>query len=251
MVRYVMVAEERSRELRAQGARLDAAARSAPGRRYLEAVREGTSAAKKPLGLVWVVAPSYSIAATGLKKALGGKADVRIGEEPSAARSPAATSPSCVVLYAGGMEEDCLEGMGRIRELYPSVPLLVLGSHLDLALARATLKNGADGFVHAGMHPAQVLSAVEVVQKGELAAPRQLLSYLLSQNENPKIGDISARQGEILEMVVEGLSNAEIAGRLYLSESTIKQHLRGAYKVLGVRNRTEAAKTMREHARGV
>jgi DNA-binding NarL/FixJ family response regulator len=54
-----------------------------------------------------------------------------------------------------------------------------------------------------------------------------------------------------LEMVVEGLSNAEIAGRLYLSESTIKQHLRGAYKVLGVRNRTEAAKTMREHARGV
>jgi DNA-binding NarL/FixJ family response regulator len=92
---------------------------------------------------------------------------------------------------------------------------------------------------------------VEVVQKGELAAPRQLLSYLLSQKENPKIGDISARQGEILEMVVEGLSNAEIAGRLYLSESTIKQHLRGAYKVLGVRNRTEAAKTMREHARGV
>jgi DNA-binding NarL/FixJ family response regulator len=246
MVRYVMVAEERSRELRAQGARLDAAARSAPGRRYLEAVREGTNAAKKPLGLVWVVAPSYSIAAAGLQKVLEGKADVRIGEESSAA-----TSPSCVVLYAGGMEEDCLEGMGRIRELYPSVPLLVLGSHLDLALARATLKNGADGFVHAGMHPAQVLSAVEVVQKGELAAPRQLLSYLLSQNENPKIGDISARQGEILEMVVEGLSNAEIAGRLYLSESTIKQHLRGAYKVLGVRNRTEAAKTMREHARGV
>jgi DNA-binding NarL/FixJ family response regulator len=242
----VIGAEGRSRELRAQGAQLDAAARAAPGRRHLEAVREGTSAAKKPLGLVWVVAPSYSIAAAGLKKALGGKADVRIGEESSAA-----TNPSCVVLYAGGMEEDCLEGMGRIRELYPGVPLLVLGSHLDLALARATLKKGADGFVHAGMHPAQVLRAVEVVQKGELAAPRQLLGYLLRQKEDPKIEGLSARQGEILEMVVEGLSNAEIAGRLYLSESTIKQHLRGAYKVLGVRNRTEAAKTMREHARGV
>src|SRR4051794_29126115 len=246
MVRYVMVVEERSRELRAKGAQIDAAARAAPGRRYLEAVREGTNAAKKPLGLVWVVAPSYSIAAAGLQKALGDKADVRIGEESSAA-----TSPSCVVLYAGGMEGDCLEGMGRIRELYPGVPLLVLGSHLDLALARATLKNGADGFVHAAMHPAQVLRAAEVVQKGELAVPRQLLSYLLRQNENPKIEDISARQREILEMVMEGLSNAEIAGRLYLSESTIKQHLRGAYKVLGVRNRTEAAKTMRGHARGV
>jgi DNA-binding NarL/FixJ family response regulator len=53
-----------------------------------------------------------------------------------------------------------------------------------------------------------------------------------------------------LELAVEGLSNAEIAGRLYLSESTIKQHLRAVYKVLGVRNRTEAAKTMRDHARG-
>jgi DNA-binding NarL/FixJ family response regulator len=54
-----------------------------------------------------------------------------------------------------------------------------------------------------------------------------------------------------LELIVEGLSNTEIAGRLYLSESTVKQHLRAAYKLLGVSNRTEAAKTMREHDRGV
>jgi DNA-binding NarL/FixJ family response regulator len=230
-------------ELRAQGAQIDAAARAAPPRRHLEAVREATNAAKKPLGLVWVLSPSYSITTEGLKQTLEGKADVRIGGE-----SPTG-SPSCVVLYAAsGMEEGWREGMGRIRELYPGVPLLVLGSQLDLALAWATLKNGADGFVHAQMHPAQVLSAVEVVQKGELAAPRQLLGYFLSQNENPKIWDLSARQREILEMVVEGLSNAEIAGRLYLSESTIKQHLRVAYKELGVRNRTQAAKTMREHS---
>src|SRR5215212_5750278 len=195
-------AEERWRELRAQGAQIDAAARAEPPRRRLEAVPAATSATKKPLGLVWVVTPSYSITTEGLKQVLEGKAEVRIGEESSAG------SPSCVVLYAGGMEEGCLEGMGRIRELYPGVPLLVFGSQLDLALARAALKNGANGFVHAQMHPAQVLRAVEVVQKGELAAPRQLLGYLLSHNETPKIGELSARQGEILEMVVEGLSNA-------------------------------------------
>ena len=90
---------------------------------------------------------------------------------------------------------------------------------------------------------------MEVVQKGELAAPRQLLGYLLSQEETPELGDLSARQREVLELVVEGLSNAEIAGRLYLTESTIKQHLRAAYKLLGVRNRTEAAKMMKTHAR--
>src|SRR5215208_1420813 len=233
-------------ELRAQGAQLDAAARAAPPRRHLEAVPGATSAAK-PLGLVLVLTPSYSITTEGLKKILEGKAEVKIGGESCAG------SPSCVVLYAGGMQEEgCLEGMGRIRELYPGVPLLVLGSQLDLGLACAALKNGADGFVHAQMHPRQVLRAVEVVQKGELAAPRGLLGYyLLSENENQKIGGLSIRQQEILEMVVEGLSNAEIAGRLYLSESTIKQHLRAVYKVLGVHNRTQAAKTMREHAGGV
>src|SRR5215217_8208609 len=89
-------------ELRAQGAQIDAAARAEPPRRHLEAVREATSAAKKPLGLLWVLSPSYSITMAGLKKALEGKADVRIGGE-----SPTG-SPSCVVLYAGGgMEEDC------------------------------------------------------------------------------------------------------------------------------------------------
>jgi DNA-binding NarL/FixJ family response regulator len=231
--------------LRAQGSQIDAAARGAPGRKRLEVVREGTSAVKKPLGLVWMLTPSYSITTAGLKKILEGKAEVHIGGESCAG------SPSCVVLYVGGMEEGWLDSMGRIRELYPGVPLLALGSHLNLALAWATLKNGADGFVHAQMHPAQVLHAVEAVQKGELAAPRQLLRYLLSQNENPTIGELSSRGREVTELVVEGLSNAEIAGRLYLSESTIKQHLRAAYKVLGVRNRAEAAKMMRDPARGI
>ena len=246
----MVAAEERWRELRVQGAQIDAAARAELPRRRLEAVPEATSATKKPLakslGLVWVLTPSYSNTMAGLKQVLEGKADVKIGGQSSSG------SPSCVVLYAGSMEEGCLDSMGRIRELYPGVPLLVLGSHLDLGLAWASLKNGADGFVHAQMHPAQVLRAVEVVQKGELAAPRGLLGWhLLSHNENPKLGDLTARQREILEMVVEGLSNAEIARRLYLSESTIKQHLRAVYKELGVRNRTQAAKTMREHARGV
>jgi DNA-binding NarL/FixJ family response regulator len=239
-------AQQRWRELRAQGAQIDAAARAAsPPRRRLKAVPEATSAAK-PLGLVWVLTPSYTITTEGLKKILESKAYVHIDGESCAG------SPSCVVLYAGSMEEGWREGMGGIRELYPGVPLLVLGSQLDLGLAWATLKNGADGFVHAQMDPAQVLRAVEVVQKGELVAPRQLLGWhLLSQKKNPKIGDLTARRREILEMVVEGLSNAQIAGRLYLSESTIKQHLRAIYKELGVRNRTEAAKTMPAHAGGV
>ena len=67
----------------------------------------------------------------------------------------------------------------------------------------------------------------------------------MSEEEPANLGLLSARQREILGYVVEGLSNAEIARRLFLSESTIKQHLRTAYKLLGVSNRTEAANLFR------
>jgi DNA-binding NarL/FixJ family response regulator len=233
--------EERWRGLRAQGAYLDAAANAVLGERHLKQVRDWPSVAK-PLGLVWVIT-SYPLVAAGLEKTLEGKADVRIGGD-----SVGDGSPSCVVLYADGPNDDFGDRMRRVHELYPGVPLLVFGPRLDLALAWAALKNGADGFVHAAMDREQMVRAVEVVQKGELAAPRQLIPYLLSQNETPEVGDLSTRQREVLELVVEGLSNAEIAGRLYLTESTIKQHLRAAYKLLGVRNRTEAAKMIKNHA---
>jgi DNA-binding NarL/FixJ family response regulator len=236
--------------LRAQGAYLDAAARwrTVTGEWPLQPARGGTGAAK-PLGLVWVVIPPYSLVAAGLEKALEGRADVLL------ALGPPAASPSCVVLYADGTEGGLLEGMGRVRGLYPGAPLLVCGPRLDPALACAALKNGADGFVHAAMGRGQVLRAVEAAQKGELAAPRGLIPYLLSQglgqDETPEVADLSVRQREVVDMVAEGESNAEIAGHLHLSESTIKQHLRAAYRLLGVRNRTEAAKKMRDRLRAL
>jgi DNA-binding CsgD family transcriptional regulator len=58
----------------------------------------------------------------------------------------------------------------------------------------------------------------------------------------PKTHFLSARQREILELAAEDLSNAQIARRLFITESTVKQHLHKAYKILGVRNRREAAK---------
>jgi DNA-binding NarL/FixJ family response regulator len=160
-----------------------------------------------------------------------------------------AGSPSCVLLYADGMKEGFVEGMGCVRGLYPGVPLLIFGPHLDLTLAWAALNHEADGFVHAAMDRAQVIKAVEVAEKGELVAPRQLLRYLLSQDKYPDVGALSPRQREVLGLVAEDLINAEIAERLYLSESTVKQHLSTAYQLLGVRNRTEAARMVADYGR--
>jgi DNA-binding NarL/FixJ family response regulator len=101
------------------------------------------------------------------------------------------------------------------------------------------------------MMPDQFVRALAVATKGELVAPRELLGYVLTKDQSGDLAALSARQREILGYVVEGLSNAQIGRRLYLSESTIKQHLRAVYKVLGVRSRTEAAKMMRKHSWGV
>jgi DNA-binding NarL/FixJ family response regulator len=96
------------------------------------------------------------------------------------------------------------------------------------------------------MQPRQIIRAVKVAREGQIVAPRELLEYLISNDDISGLDILSNRQREILDLVGEGLTNAEIAKRLFLTESTVKQHLRGAYKALGVSNRTEAARLIRD-----
>ena len=196
----------------------------------------------KPDGLIWVDCPA-SVVSTGLVGALEKRARVHQGPNPPG------NIPSCIILCATG-DVALSERVERYRELGPDAPpILVFGSQLDLPLARDALKAGASGFVHAEMTPDQLVRAVAVAKEGELVAPRELLRYLLAEEEPANLAALTARQKEILGYVVEGLPNAEIAGRLFLSESTIKQHLRAAYKLLGVNNRTEAANLFRRSGR--
>jgi DNA-binding NarL/FixJ family response regulator len=84
--------------------------------------------------------------------------------------------------------------------------------------------------------------------QGKVVAPRELIGYLIDEirvEEPAELQILSRRQREILELVAEGLSNREIAERLFVTESTVKQHLRAAYKLLGVSNRAEATELVR------
>ena len=116
----------------------------------------------------------------------------------------------------------------------------------DPEVARTALRSGARGFVHAGMPPEQLARAIEVASRGETVVPRGLLDLLIASEAPAALLDgLTARQREILGLVSEGLSNAQIAGRLFLSESTVKQHLSAAYKTLRVKNRAQAARVFR------
>lgn len=189
-------------------------------------------------GLVWVDCP-YPVAAVGLARVLETWAPVHVGRT-----APEDGTPS-VVVVCPGVEEGVLEAVRRVRRATPRALVLAFGLRSDLAQARAALRAGARGYLHAGMTPEQITRALEVALRGELVAPRQLLEYLIANEEFADLEMLSTRQREILELVDGGLTNAQIAKSLFLTESTVKQHLRNVYKVLGVRNRTEAAKLIR------
>jgi DNA-binding NarL/FixJ family response regulator len=191
---------------------------------------------RERLGLVWIDC-SYPVVAAGLKEALEGRARVHLGQT-----APADAEVPCCAVFDTSGDESIPEGLERIRGVDPDISILVFGLHVDLPLARAALRHGARGFIHAGMELDQIARAVEVAHEGEIVAPRKLLECLILNDDPTDLDALTIRQREILQLVAQGLSNAQIAQNLFLSESTVKQHLRATYKVLGVSDRKEAAR---------
>jgi DNA-binding NarL/FixJ family response regulator len=197
---------------------------------------EATLVGDERLGLVWIDC-AYPVVAAGLKEALEGRARVHVGQTAP----PDAEVPFCAVFDTSGTES-IPEGIERIQGVNPDIPILVFSLHVDLPLARAALRHGARGFIHAGMELDQIARALDVAHRGEIVAPRKLIEYLLVNDESTDLDALTVRQREILQLVAQGLSNAQIAKSLFLSESTVKQHLRATYKILGVSDRKEAAR---------
>lgn len=191
-------------------------------------------------GTVWIIC-DYPLIYAGLAAAFGEEMKVKrvenldeIGDQEE---------PFCVLVCAG--QDDTPLELAELRRAAPSVPIVVVGLVNDAALARSALQKGSRGFLHVGMQPSQIRRAILMVRKGELVVPREIITDLIQQDAPVDILILTPRQREILQLVAEGLTNAQIARSLFLSEYTIKQHLRAAYKLLGVRNRTQAVRLYR------
>lgn len=200
------------------------------------------------VGTIWIDCP-YPLLSASLGRTLRGFA-TRLHQGPKPPVGGAA--PSAVICHAESAQDATLKVSNAVRALEDSeVPVLVLGLQVQLPLARAALQAGARGFIHAQMPSQQIVRALEVALEGKVVLPRELLKARMVEEESftENLSGLSPRKQEILAMVAEGLSNAQIARRAFLSESTIKQHLRNVYKVLGVKNRTQAAAVFRRHAK--
>jgi DNA-binding NarL/FixJ family response regulator len=145
--------------------------------------------------------------------------------------------------------EDVVRGVKSLQGLVLDASVVVLSLEGDPSLAHAAFKAGARGFLHLGMQPSQIAHALRLACQGEVVFPREMVPNLIQEEENPsaELLALTARQREILELVGEGLTNAQIARRLFLAECTVKQHLRATYKLLEVRSRTQAVEFLWSH----
>jgi DNA-binding NarL/FixJ family response regulator len=201
--------------------------------------RHHSRAERKALGLVWIDCP-YPVLAIGLQEVLADHARLHLGQEPPENEAPA------LIVHCPAKADDFVSELEYLRAAAPDAPILIFGLRVDPRAGKIALQAGARGFIHIGMQPTQIVNALSLARAGEVVIPGEILEGLMVARTSSGLETLTTRQQEIVMLVAEGLTNAQIAKRLYLSEFTIKQHLRHAYKILGVNNRTEAAKLFRQ-----
>ena len=172
-------------------------------------------------------------------------------------KASSGSAPDLIILdlFMPGMNH--LKGLEEMRQKFPRVPIVILTGSVDLNDAYAALENGASGYIPKTIGSQPMLNALRLVLSGERFLPSMLVADAekldLSgegrgaemQPGNP-LGKLTPREREVVALLTAGHPNKEIARRLGLQEITVKVHLKGIYRKLGVANRTQAVRTVME-----
>ncbi|MER7490218.1 response regulator transcription factor [Streptomyces sp. NPDC126497] len=160
-------------------------------------------------------------------------------------------APDVVLMDIRMPELGGIEATALITGATPHIRVLVLTTFdLDEYVYEA-LRAGASGFLLKDASADQLAEAVRVVAAGDaLLAPgvtRRLIAEFSRLDARPRsplkqrVGDLTGRETEVLALIAQGLSNAEIAARLVVAEQTVKTHVGRILVKLGLRDRTQAA----------
>jgi NarL family two-component system response regulator LiaR len=128
-------------------------------------------------------------------------------------------------------------------ERYPQVKIIVLTSFPDRDLVQETLEAGAIGYLLKDSPIDALGDAIRSAHAGHTTlAPEATQALIQAKTQPPKLGhDLSPREREVLALVVEGLSNDEIADRLVISANTVSKHVSACMSKLGATNRAQVA----------
>jgi two-component system, NarL family, response regulator LiaR len=142
---------------------------------------------------------------------------------------------------------DGIEATARILLQWPAVKVLILTSFGSWEKACASLKTGAAGYVLKDARPEELVAAIRAVAAGGSYLSTAIAAEMLNQLEREPADlpsapeSLTEREKEVLVFVARGMNNREVAGKLFLSEKTVKTHVANILQKLNVKSRTQAA----------
>ena len=157
-----------------------------------------------------------------------------------------------------------VRGLPHIRRLSPSTKIIALTDAPDDAEGLSALKAGVKGYCARTIEPAYLRKAVAAVQRGEIWAPRRLVSGLIAElvalverrkieglrpKLAPGVASLTDRQRTVADLISSGASNKQVADLLKISERTVKAHLTEAFRNVGVSDRLQLALLLKGHRR--
>ena len=190
-----------------------------------------------------ILVDDHSLFRAGLKSYLEAQPDTRIVAEASnveEARTAVATCACDVVLLDLNLDQD---GVGLIRELcqrQPNPRILVVSMDSGGARAREAMLAGASGYLVKSAQGHELMSALTIVASGGVYVhPTVARSALTpSRHRERTERELNDRERRVLELLVRGASNEEMANLMHISVSTVKGHLRSLFALFGVTDRT-------------
>ncbi|WP_307191660.1 response regulator [Mesobacillus stamsii] len=136
-----------------------------------------------------------------------------------------------------------VEVTGILKKKYPNIKILVLTMHSHEEYFMSAIREGADGYLLKDAPSDQVVEAIRTVARGESvihpSMTRKLLAFHQQKKTEQQDNTLTEREREVLLCLVEGLSNKEIADRLFISDKTVKIHVSKIFKKLNVKSRSQ------------
>jgi DNA-binding NarL/FixJ family response regulator len=193
-----------------------------------------------------VIADDHRVVRVGLEQLLSTFDDIQAvgfaegGEEAIALCM--ALDPDVLLLDLSMPDVDGIEVTDQLRDTAPRTRVVVFTSFSDSERIVRALDAGAIGYLLKDAEPEEILAAIRAAARGESPiAPRAAAELLADRKSRSPTVELTARELEVLRLVVDGLANKQIARRLGISEKTVKGHLTNLFQRIGVVDRTQAA----------